>query len=162
MQRQIGGADDTNKQFLVDWMNKQISGWNLNPQELPDTRIFYQILVHDDAKVELISAVALNRWTPYTCEIHIATDKTKRWANRKYIYTVYDYIFNTCGLTRINALVHQDNEDAINLHRRLGHTEEGRLRHEFGPNEDAIVFGFTFEDWAVSRFNKPSLSTTEP
>ncbi|MND00194.1 hypothetical protein D3C83_187220 [compost metagenome] len=54
----------------------------------------------------------------------------------------------------MNALVAETNTPAVELHRRLGHTYEGTLKHEYGAGKHALLFGFTFEDWQHSKWNK--------
>lgn len=141
----IGGSTDENRRDIFEWMNTRIpGGFGVMPED------FKAIYILDDGVP--VGVVGFSNWTVGAVDIHIATDGTKRWASRRVINEVYRYIFETCGRTRLNALVSTDNEPAIRLHKRLGHTYLGLLKHQLGKNKHALAFGWTFEDWQNSRW----------
>ncbi|WP_137287532.1 GNAT family N-acetyltransferase [Halorussus salinisoli] len=61
-----------------------------------------------------------------------------------------DYAFETRGLRRVFARVVDFNERSRGLLKRLGFTEEGRLRdHEYldGEYRDVLIYGLLREEW---------------
>lgn len=88
---------------------------------------------------DLVGAVIFTEYTGN--DIHVSVVTTNPcWWHRRYIRTLYEYVFDQCGCIRISALVKEDNAKSIKLLRGLGFQEEGRLRHYFNP-QDGLVFG---------------------
>lgn len=80
---------------------------------------------------EIISVLALDNWTAHQVEATIATDGTKRWASKEFIQVSYDYVFNYCNINRMTMVTAISNTAAINMHKALGHHNEGTLRDWF-------------------------------
>lgn len=88
---------------------------------------------------DLVGAVIFTEYTGN--DIHVSVVTTNPcWWHRRYIRTLYEYVFDQCGCIRISALVKEDNAKSIKLLRGLGFQEEGRLRRYFNP-QDGLVFG---------------------
>jgi RimJ/RimL family protein N-acetyltransferase len=85
------------------------------------------------------AVVAYTRFSPYNCEMSIATDGRARWASREFLRVCYSYPFGKLRLARVTGVVEEGNEKALELNRRLGHVQEATLRAWFGE-KDGIVF----------------------
>ena len=93
-----------------------------------------------------IAAVAVfSRFSPYNCEISLATDQRKKWACRAFLRAIFTYPFTQMKLRRVTGAVESDNAAAINLHGHLGSIHEATLKHWFG-DKDAVLFRMTKEE----------------
>src|SRR5262245_26460359 len=127
-------VDQTYKPIFLQWMKERIGeSGDFKPE---DCITIAHVQVHDDGAGEILCVVALNRWTPFTCEGNIASDMSKRWMTRDFAFTVYDFVFNHAGKSRFNFTVSPDNVEAVQMHERLGHKFEGRLEDGFGEGKD--------------------------
>lgn len=142
---------------LLQWMAERIGvegDWNIN-----DCRVIAHVDVTEGKPVgpeDVLCVVALNHWTPHTCEGNIASSGSARWMSRDFAYTVYDFAFNFAGKARINFTVSPDNKPAIAMHAKLGHKYEALLADAGGDGHDMLLYGFTKSMWQQSRWSKPS------
>lgn len=99
------------------------------------------------------------------CEIHRDTQCMQlgyTWYGKRYRGTplnkhckllVLDFAFSTMGMERVEFRVDVDNEIGIKALRKLGCTEEGRLRscgpNPNGPRRDCYVFSILKKEWEV-------------
>lgn len=109
--------------------------------------------VHLGKRGEIIGVVAFSDWHVNYVEASIASDGTARWATRRFLAYCYGYALDYADKLRMNMVTAADNHPAINMHKALGHVQEGQLRDWFGPGRDALIFGFTKQDWKRSRWN---------
>lgn len=109
-----------------------------------------------------IAVLVLNGWTKSGVEGSIATDHSRRWANRRFLQACYGYIFDRCGLDRFTMITDVANTEANQMHADLGHVCEGRLRSWFSPGKDAFVYSFLKSDWESSKWHpcRKSVNTT--
>lgn len=63
-----------------------------------------------------------------------------RWASKVFIKAVFNYVFNQLGCTRCTARVDADNATALNIDKKLGFVEEGRMR-QANQGKDVIILG---------------------
>lgn len=97
---------------------------------------------------DVLTVCALSRWTPGSCEATLASNGAKRAkASREYIWTIFDYVFNKAGRSRLYTFVGVDNEKSIAVQHMLGLKQEALLRDHFGEGKDALLFGITKTDW---------------
>lgn len=137
---------------LIDWFTDRIGiagTWKTD-----EARVIAHVI--DDggpARPEnVLVVVLLNHWTPFTCEGNIVSDGTRRWMSRDFAFTVYDYVFNQAGKTRMNFSVAPDNAAAIRMHEKLGHQFEGRFADALGDGNDLLIYGFTKRQWLASQW----------
>lgn len=119
----------------------------------PDARCMAH-MIQDSNGVSPLAVVVFDRWTPYSCEVSIASDKTGRWATRTFIREVYEYVFTYAKKQRMTMIVSERNARSINTQMKLGHVEEGCLRDAFGEGHNGIVFGFTTRDYLASKWHR--------
>jgi len=144
---------------LIQWLAERIGHdaiW-----ETEDARVIAHVL--DDGgparEENVLAVVLLNHWTPHTCEGNIASDGTRRWMSRDFAFTVYDYVFNFAGKSRINFTVAPENAAAIRMHEKLGHQLEGRLEDADGEGRDLLIYGLTKRRWLAGPWARPSTKT---
>lgn len=79
-------------------------------------------------KWELISGVAYGQYSGPNIVAHIASDKSKRWMTKRYLWTIFDYPFNQLKVNRITCMIGPKNAASINLCERLGFERETTLQ----------------------------------
>jgi len=146
------------KRFIEGRTDPALLQWAAEKLELaafsPDARTVAHMVLNHDATVEPLCVVVFDRWTDYTCEVSIASDETGRWAGKDFIRTIYSYVFEHAKKLRMNMAVSVQNTNAINMHEKLGHKVDGRLRDGFGEGHDGILYGFTKQDYLASKWHK--------
>lgn len=76
---------------------------------------------------KIVAGVAYANWNGINVECHIASDETKRWATREYLWTIFDYPFNQLKVRRITVCVGEGNKDSRRFVEHLGFKIEARL-----------------------------------
>jgi len=94
-----------------------------------------------------IAAVTLwNGFDERNCLMSIASDGSRRWMTREFLYRSFAYPFVQLCLPRVTVKIDEANADSIRLGRHLGFTEEGRMR-KAGPNgRSEIIMGLLREE----------------
>lgn len=70
------------------------------------------------------------------------------------VRTLIDFAFQQLGLHRISAAIGPDNTASITVVRKLGFTEEGRIRHHVHTNgawRDSILYSVLADEWDRTR-----------
>lgn len=81
-----------------------------------------------EADGQLVCGVLYNGYTKRNICMHIASDGTRRWMNRDYLWYCFYYPFVQVGVDRVTGLVGEGNAQARRFDEHLGFREEGRLR----------------------------------
>lgn len=68
----------------------------------------------------IIAGVAYANWNGPNVECHIASDGSKRWMTKRYLWTIFDYPFNQLKVKRITVCVGEGNEASNRFVRHLG------------------------------------------
>lgn len=142
-------------QQSLDWIAPR-AGFVEAPDAAKTLTLTHVIYDEQTLQAEILCVVALTGWTQHTCEAHIASDGSKRWATREFCHAVYDLAFNECKRSRINFLVAPDNLDAVRMHEKLGHQRIAVLEDAYGEGQDLILYGLTRKQWMNGRFAKPN------
>jgi RimJ/RimL family protein N-acetyltransferase len=85
------------------------------------------------------AVVVYTRFSPHNCEMSVATDGKREWASREFLRLVYSYPFQQIGLTRVTVVIEEDNARSLNMCRKLGHVQEGILKHWFGTKSGVLM-----------------------
>lgn len=102
---------------------------------------------------DILCVCALNRFTEHTCEATLATNGSKQSkANREFIWTIFNYVFNVAGLSRFNTIVSVDNEKSIAVQHMLGLTVDCVLKDQLGEGKDAYLFSLTKREWLAGKW----------
>jgi RimJ/RimL family protein N-acetyltransferase len=91
-----------------------------------------------------------------TCHLGIALGRAY-WAQgfgQDAVRTLVDFAFRDLAMRKVGLEVLADDERAVGAYRKVGFTEEGRLRaHAWfdGAVRDALLMGILREEWAAAR-----------
>lgn len=92
---------------------------------------------------------AVTVWSGFdqcNCLISIASDGSRRWMTREFLYRSFAYPFVQLGLPRVTAKVDEINSDSLRLGFHLGFIEEGRMRRAAPGGRDEIIMGLLKEN----------------
>lgn len=93
---------------------------------------------------ELVAGVVYNEFNRININAHIAS-KGKHWLNRTFLWTIFDYPFNQCGVKRITAFIEDENKAAIQFDEHLGFKYETRMKDAY-VNGDILIYVLRKED----------------
>lgn len=88
---------------------------------------------------ELVAGVAYANWNGPNVECHIASDGTKRWLTREFLWTIFDYPFNQIECKRITVCVGEGNAASRRFVEHLGFKLEAKLAGAH-PTGDLLIF----------------------
>lgn len=102
---------------------------------------------------ETVGVFVFDTISTNACFMHVASDGSRRWLDRSALVRVFAYPFLQCGFRRVSAVVSSTNAPSLNLVRKLGAVEEGRMRHGAHDGEDLVLFGLLREEcrWLEPR-----------
>ena len=105
---------------------------------------------------KLVAGVAYAQWNGQNVVCHIASDGSRRWLTREYLWTIFDYPFNQLNVKRITVCVGDGNRDSKRFVRHLGFELEAvhPLAH---PTGDLLTFRLWKEQcrWISAATYKP-------
>ena len=99
---------------------------------------------------EIVAGVAYANWNGPNVECHIASDKSRKWLTRQYLWTIFDYPFNQLGVKRITVCVGEGNRDSTRFVEHLGFILEARLKAAH-PTGDLLIFCMKRQDCRFIR-----------
>lgn len=102
---------------------------------------------------ELVAGVAYANWNGVNVECHIASDGSRKWLTREYLWTIFDYPFNQLGVNRITVCVGEGNRDSTRFVEHLGFILEARLKGAH-PTGDLLIFRLLRQDCRWIRMRK--------
>lgn len=81
---------------------------------------------------------------------------TSKW----FFWAIFDYPFNQLGVKRCNVLVHENNEKALKLNRKLGFSGDTVIKDYF-PDGDAVLLAMYKKDckWLKETPHDKALDT---
>lgn len=104
---------------------------------------------------KLIAGVAYANWNGPNVECHIASDGSRRWLTRQYLWTIFDYPFSQLKAKRITVCVGEGNLPSRRFVSKLGFGLETTLRAAH-PTGDMFVYVMFKES---CRWIKPDFYT---
>lgn len=104
---------------------------------------------------QIVAGVAYANWNGPNVECHIASDGSKKWLSRQFLWAIFDYPFNQLGCNRITACVGEQNSQSRNFVVRLGLTLETTLEAAH-PSGDLYIYRMWKKDcaWISQDFSK--------
>ncbi|MRN43474.1 MULTISPECIES: GNAT family protein [unclassified Brucella] len=90
---------------------------------------------------QIIGVTVFDTFSPGECQVHVASDGSRRWLTRDYLRMVFAYPFVQLQFRRVTSLVPETNTASARFCAHTGFREEGRLREAGLHGEDLIVFG---------------------
>lgn len=103
---------------------------------------------------ELVAVVVFDGFSSCDCNMHIASDGTKRWLNKELLLSSFAYPFTQLGLRRVTGLVPAKNDAALAFDQNLGFEFEGRCRHALA-DDDIIILGMLRENCRFIAHEEP-------
>ena len=88
---------------------------------------------------ELIAGVVFDEYNRANVNISVASDGSRRWLNRSFLWAVFDYAFKVCKVRRVTALIASDNHQSINFCRAVGFSHEATLK-DAHVNGDILIY----------------------
>lgn len=88
---------------------------------------------------EIRAGVVYNDYNGVNLCMHVASDGTKQWLRREYLWTCFDYPFNQARVSRVTGLVGEGNIEARRFDEHLGFKLETRLKGAH-PTGDLLVY----------------------
>ena len=99
--------------------------------------------VHDEHGTPL-AGIVYNWYRPMKFgadfRVIIAAD-SPRWCRPGILRELFAYPFETCGCSRLTAVIRDGNEKSIRLCKGLGFRQEGVLRRGYNGRTNALLFG---------------------
>jgi RimJ/RimL family protein N-acetyltransferase len=90
---------------------------------------------------QLIAGVVYNHYTKASICMHVASDGSKQWLTREFLFRTFGYPFIQLECNRITALVGIDNFAAQKFDEQLGFVKEGLIRQGSTDGTDLILYG---------------------
>jgi RimJ/RimL family protein N-acetyltransferase len=87
---------------------------------------------------KLLGVVVFSRFMEFNCELSVASISPK-FLTRKFLNVLFHYAFITAGKHRITAVIEDGNINALDMDKRLGFIEEGRLKGWYGEKDGLIL-----------------------
>ena len=94
---------------------------------------------------KLVAGVAYADWNGPNVVCHIASDRSRRWATREYLWTIFDYPFNQLLCRRITVCIGEGNSDSRRFVEHLGFTHEATLEGAH-PSGNTLVYRLWRQD----------------
>lgn len=91
------------------------------------------------------AVVVFDTFSACDCNMHIASDGSKRWMTRELLMEAFWYPFVTAGLRRVTGVVPAKNQEAIDFDTKMGFQVEGRCRDAL-PDDDVVILGMRRAD----------------
>ena len=98
----------------------------------------YYVAIGFEQEGEIQGGVVFTNCTPTNVNAAIVLEAP---LTRQFLRAVFFYPFLQLKVKRISALVDASNERSLNLTRKLGFKQEGRLREAAPDGGDTLVFG---------------------
>lgn len=88
----------------------------------------------------LVAVVIYDNFSDCDCNMHVASDGSRRWMNKTFLIQAFVYPFVQLDLKRMTGLVLATNQDALNFDENIGFVREG-YHPEADKNGDLISLG---------------------
>jgi RimJ/RimL family protein N-acetyltransferase len=135
------------KAKLAKWVEEQATKEGQN-----DIYRFVAVSKASEEPVAVLNTHTVDRRTGnFGYGIQVAPDHRRRGFASDAIKTALRYFFAELRYQKCNVEVYSFNEPSLSLHRKLGFTQEGRLRrtkYTNGAFHDEILFGMTIEEFS--------------
>ncbi len=90
----------------------------------------------------IVGGVAYDGFNGANINIHVASDGSKSWINREFLWYVFYYPFNKLGCNRVTGVVPSYNKPAIQFDEAVGFELEATLK-DAHPLGDLLIYKMT-------------------
>lgn len=87
----------------------------------------------------LVGGIAYANWNGVNVEAHAASDGSKTWLTRQFLWTIFDYPFNQLQCKRITLCIGEGNKDSRRFAEHLGFELEATLKNAH-PSGHLLIF----------------------
>ena len=94
---------------------------------------------------EIVGGVVLNEYNGVNINVHIASDESKMWMNKEFLWYVFHYAFEEANVNRMTALIGEGNKAAIHLNTRMGFKHEAAIEGAH-PTGKMLILGMFKQD----------------
>lgn len=91
---------------------------------------------------EIVGGVAYDGFNGANINIHVASNGSKRWINREFLWFVFYYPFVQLGCKRVTGVVPSYNKAAIDFDEKVGFELEATLTNAH-PLGDLLIYKMT-------------------
>jgi len=126
---------------VVDWVAKQTNEYG---------NFGTDVGIGWERHGKIVAGVAYANWNGVNVECHIASDGSRRWLTKQYLWTIFDYPFNQLGAKRITVCVGSGNADSTRFVKHLGFTIEATLK-DAHPTGDIHIYRMDRQDCRFIR-----------
>lgn len=98
----------------------------------------------------LVAGVAYAEWNGPNVVCHIASDGSRKWLTRAYLWAIFDYPFNQLKVDRITVCVGEGNRPSRRFVENLGFTLETTLKGAH-PSGDLFIYRLWRQDCRFLR-----------
>lgn len=95
---------------------------------------------------EIVAVVVFDGFSDVDCNMHIASDGSRRWLTRELLIRAFWYPFIQLGYQRVTGLVPAGNADALRFDEHLGFEREGLHKKAAPDGGDIISLGLLREN----------------
>ena len=88
---------------------------------------------------KLVAGVLYEGWNGASLQMHVASDGSRRWMNREYLWFCFWYPFEQIKVRRINGIVPASNAAARRFDEHLGFVLEATLK-DAHPDGDLLLY----------------------
>ena len=86
----------------------------------------------------IVAGVVYDSFTGANCSMHVASDGSRRWMSREFLFATFNYPFNQLNLRRVTGVVERANTDALRFDYHLGFEDEAVLK-DASPSGDLLL-----------------------
>lgn len=90
----------------------------------------------------LSAGVVFDNFNGANVNMHVASDGSRRWLNREFLWYCFYYPFKELKVKRVTGLVAEPNKDSRRFTEHIGFTLEARLK-DAHPEGDMLVYAMT-------------------
>lgn len=102
----------------------------------------------DTATARLLGVAVFHMYVPEyrTCQVSFAS-ASPLWAHPVTIRDIFSFPFFQYKCNRVWTAVPHTSPKTMDIQKKLGFTQEGVLRHHFGPGTHAAVYGLLYKEF---------------
>ncbi len=91
---------------------------------------------------ELVAGVVFDNYNKANINMHVASDGSRNWLNREFLWFCFYYPFKMLGVKRITGLVAESNMAARKFDEHIGFEFETKLT-DAAPDGDLLIYKMT-------------------
>lgn len=104
----------------------------------------------------IVAVTVYDCFSEVECNVHLASDGTRRWLNKAFLFAGFSYPFIQCGFLSMTGIVPADNEDALRFDKHIGWEVVGTRHKAMQGGKDVILMEMLRENcrWLPEEYRK--------